>query len=642
MTGAVSSRLERFRQRAVLLLAPDRMLAAPDRAAFAVEVAAFNQRRVRQLLPFMAAIHILVGIGILARPSHPSPAELRWYHDLLICHRLMLPVAVLLTAGAWFLPATNPLVRRLGEISTFVYMALCVGIGLTDQILFPNNIAALLLAYLTTAALFRLGALFSAITYVGAMIAFMVALPSWLGADAGAAPASALSTLVTVSVIAWVLGRSAYGAMARELVARRTIERQTAELDELTHAQARLNDELERRVSDQVGQIVERAGEVEALNAQLKDRVKERSRELSQALARLADARGGDSATLPAGTVLGERVVIERLLGRGGMGAVYLAQDKLSGSRVAVKVVQAASTSELDGLHRFLREATLTASVSHPGIVRSLHVDVSADGRLFQVLELVDGEPLSSALARLGRLPAPAATRIAGVVAEALAAAHQAGVIHRDVKPANIMLTRVSPGVKLLDFGVSKLRDQVLPEAGTPVSGEGFARPSSGGGVEAVHSTRHGFMVGTPEFMAPEQISSAATATGAADVYALGVVLYTVVAGRSPFDARTTTGFMNAHANITPHPLVRFAPAAPAPLVELIDRCLAKDPAGRPLAADLAGALASLADRLAAPPAEQLDIASREHEQLAAAATLAAGPGDLDAVGETRDVPRRQ
>ncbi|MGZ3408080.1 MAG: serine/threonine-protein kinase, partial [Polyangia bacterium] len=180
--------------------------------------------------------------------------------------------------------------------------------------------------------------------------------------------------------------------------------------------------------------------------------------------------------------MLGGRFVVEEIIGQGGMGSVWAGVDKSSGARVAIKVIQATSSRQLDALRRFIREAGATATVNHPAVVRMLHVDVSDDGLLFQVQELVVGETLTR---RLG-LPWPPgeAARLGAVLAEALAAAHAEGVVHRDVKPDNVMLTTTAPGLKLLDFGIAKLYDAVSL------------------GRETTHA---GVILGTPAYMAPEQ-----------------------------------------------------------------------------------------------------------------------------------------
>jgi serine/threonine-protein kinase len=341
-----------------------------------------------------------------------------------------------------------------------------------------------------------------------------------------------------------------------------------------------LNDELERRVEAQVGEIRRRAREVEELNTQLNQRIAERSRELSRALARLA----GGADALPRGAVLGGRVEIERWIGAGGMGVVYRGHDRVTGKTVAVKVLETSSARAVDALQRFLREARAMATVAHPAIVRSLHVDVADDGHLFQVMELVEGESLESRLARAGALPEGVVARLGAVLATALAAAHERGVVHRDVKPSNVMLTSEPPGLKLLDFGISAVR-----ETG-----------GAGGGDDG--------LLGTPEFSAPEQVNAPASVGPPADVYALGLVLFLCVAGRLPYAADTPHDWFINHLAEDPVDLATLAPGVDAELARAVMACLLKDPGARPTAADLATTLARLADAAHVAPLEALDL----------------------------------
>jgi tRNA A-37 threonylcarbamoyl transferase component Bud32 len=342
-----------------------------------------------------------------------------------------------------------------------------------------------------------------------------------------------------------------------------------------------LNAVLEERVATQVEEIVRRAREVEVLNAQLMERVQERSRELSSALARLAKASGGPESLLGPGARLGGRVTIAALLGKGGMGEVYQGHDSVTNQQVAVKVMQAASLKELDNLQRFLQEARAASSVQHPAIVKTLHVDVSSGGELFQIQELIVGKPLDRVLGEERALEAGVACRLGAVLSEALAAAHEAGIVHRDVKPANVILTETGAGLKLLDFGVSKMRE---------ARGEDPKFTAAGG------------MVGTPAFMAPEQISDPTRIRDRTDVYATGMVIYHALAGRSPFRARSAPLFLAAHMVAEPEPLAGLVPGIPGELAALVHRALAKNPDERPSAAELAVGLHTLADALGAAP----------------------------------------
>ncbi len=248
-----------------------------------------------------------------------------------------------------------------------------------------------------------------------------------------------------------------------------------------------------------------------------------------------------------------------------------------------VKVVQAGSVNELDGLYRFLREAQALASLTHPAIVRSFHVDVADDGRLFQIMELVSGETLQAWLDREGPLRAPVAARLGAVLADALANAHAAGVVHRDVKPANVMLTSASPGIKLLDFGVSKLRD-----------------------ARAAHGRTTGNVIGTPEFLSPEQIGDPANVGDRADVDALGLVLYLALSGRPPYDTVSARSWLVAHVVQPPERITAVVKDIDPGVASIVMACLRKAPEERPSATDVARSLAACADRLGCAALESL------------------------------------
>jgi serine/threonine-protein kinase len=288
------------------------------------------------------------------------------------------------------------------------------------------------------------------------------------------------------------------------------------------------------------------------------------------------------------------------LIGEGGMGAVHEGIDQMTGARVAIKVVQATSTRTLDALRRFVREAGAAAAVTHPAVVRMLDIDISDDGLLFQVQELIDGEPLGR-LARRAWSPGDAA-RLGAVLCDALAAAHAVGVVHRDVKPDNIMLTTGAPGLKLVDFGIAKLY--------TAVHGDREDGRREDGQRETA-MTRTGMIVGTPAYMAPEQALGATDVGDRADVYAVGVILFQLLSERPPFEAESPREGM-MHRLVCPAPSVReFAPAVPEELARLVDHCLARQADDRPAAAQLARQLAVWADLAHAPRLEQIVRARR-------------------------------
>jgi serine/threonine protein kinase len=373
--------------------------------------------------------------------------------------------------------------------------------------------------------------------------------------------------------VCFLLGRASFESLIRDVKNRLVIERQQRELESL-------NASLEDRVQTQVKEIVERSRKIDQLNAELREQVKERSRELSKALAGLVSQHGEGGAIKP-GDRLAGRFEIEKFVGRGGMGTVFAALDQLTKERVAVKVIEASSARELDAIHRFLREAHASARVEHPAVVYARHVDLD-NNLLFMVFAFIEGESLQSYL-RSGKSISPLdVARLGAFIADALAVAHAAGVVHRDIKPGNIMVDEGLSSIHLLDFGISKLRDVALSDSS---------------------QTREGAILGTPAYMAPEQASGASNATTKSDIYSLAVVLYEMLAGHPPFDGSNLRAIMVAHVLREPPPLRALRPGTPEPLAALIHRCLAKAPEQRPSAGELASALRAMTPDLADAPA---------------------------------------
>lgn len=258
---------------------------------------------------------------------------------------------------------------------------------------------------------------------------------------------------------------------------------------------------------------------------------------------------------------------VVRELGRGGMGIVYLARDVRLDRAVAIKLLPPALAAQPSLRERFLREARTAAQLSHPNIVPVFQADEIADAAYF-VMALVDGESLAERLRRLGVLSPAETVRILREVAWALAYAHARGVIHRDVKPENLMIERAGGRVVVTDFGIA--RD-----------------------VRASRMTQDGLVLGSVHYMSPEQIAGDAI-DGRSDIYALGVIGFQCLAGRVPFDAEQHSAVLLQHATRPAPPLSSVAPSVPAPLAAVIDRCLAKDPGSRyPTGEALAEALAA-------------------------------------------------
>jgi eukaryotic-like serine/threonine-protein kinase len=382
--------------------------------------------------------------------------------------------------------------------------------------------------------------------------------------------------------------QQAFWASTNEALAKayEELERKRAEVDAAQRELVRLNAELEARVEAQVHEIVGRAREIEVLNAQLRVQVRERSRELAGALERLAST-GGSMGPLAPGVELDARVRIVRELGHGGMGAVFLAQDLATEQLVAVKVMhpRAAPTPQL--LQRFLGEARAAAAVDHPAVIRSLAIDLSGDGRIYQILEYVRGRTLSERLGD-GKANAAEVARLGALIADALAAAHAMGVVHRDVKPSNVLLCREPPSIKVFDFGIAKLRDETDVDRIAPTL------------------TGTGEIVGTPEYISPEQALHSASVGPPSDVYSFGVVLFEWLAGRRPFEGTNATSYLFMHTAEAAPLLLTLVPEAPPALAALVDRCLQKAADARPTAAELARGLAEIAAALGAEPTDVL------------------------------------
>lgn len=245
---------------------------------------------------------------------------------------------------------------------------------------------------------------------------------------------------------------------------------------------------------------------------------------------------------------------LERELGRGGMGVVFLARELSLDRMVALKVLPPALADSPEVRERFLREARTAAQLSHPNIVPIFRADWM-DGLAFFAMGLVDGESLAERLAARGVLPPADAVRIVREVAWALAYAHARGVIHRDVKPENVMIERGTGRVIVTDFGI--------------------ARDS-----RAQSLTADGMVLGSVHYMSPEQVAGGEL-DGRSDLYALGIVAFQLLSGRLPFDAPQASAVLLKQATVPAPSLRSVAPTVPEALAQVIDRCLSKDPADR-------------------------------------------------------------
>src|SRR5262245_14446962 len=279
---------------------------------------------------------------------------------------------------------------------------------------------------------------------------------------------------------------------------------------------------------------------------------------------------------------------IQSVLGAGGMGEVYKARDTRLNRTVAIKVLPRYLSERADLRQRFEREARAIAGLNHPNICALYDVG-REEGIDFLVMEYVEGETLSHRL-RKGPLPTEQLLRTAVDIATALDQAHRQGVIHRDLKPGNIMLTKA--GAKLLDFGLAKRAAREGETPGEPARGD--ARPPTETKSESL--TEEGMILGTLEYMAPEQVEAKETDTRT-DIFALGVVIYEMATGRKAFEGDSKASLASAILTSEPPPITKIQPMAPPALERVVKRCLAKDPEERwQTARDLASELKWIAE----------------------------------------------
>jgi serine/threonine-protein kinase len=549
--------------------------------AFAAEMVSVNRGRLRVFAPLMAVVHaahVVHFAALGAERAALAPTTLLWRDGLVAAHAAMVPLALF---GTWIVwrSASEALLRWVAPAAATLWLvhgAICASL---DQLVVAN-ISAYQGYCLGIPVIYCLGRRATLGAYAlaaSAMLAGLLFLQTRPEAFASNLPPYLTITLVGVA-LSWLL----QDARRREFGQRRIIESQREEL-------ATLNSGLEQRVRAQVAEILAHSkdadrlnAELQRANAQLQAQVRSRSAELSLALSRLARGTAVDD-TLAAGTVLGDRFVIEAPLGAGGMGVVYRGHDQVTNQLVAIKVIQAGGSRSQDALRRFLREAGAAASVSHPAVVRMLHLDVSGEGLVFQVQELVEGETLSTLLLR--PWAAGDAARLGAALCDALAAAHAQGIAHLDVKPQNVMLVPRAPGLKLLDFGIARL----------------FEATAAGDDTKSV-----GRVLGTPAYMAPEQADGREHAGAPADLYATGVLLFRLLTGAVPFEGTTPRETLQRHLFETAPDVRRLATTVPEALALLIARCLEKSPAARPTARELYEKLRALADALGAPALESL------------------------------------
>jgi serine/threonine-protein kinase len=294
------------------------------------------------------------------------------------------------------------------------------------------------------------------------------------------------------------------------------------------------------------------------------------------------------------------------------MGAVFVGEHTLLGRRAAIKLLLPAFSADTAIVERFFNEAKATTLIAEPGIVQIFDFGYTDDGSAFIVMELLEGEPLATRLHRVGRFGAVEAVRIARLMSVSLAAAHARGIVHRDLKPENVYLVAdaaIAGGErpKILDFGIAKL--------------------SRDPGRTA---TQTGALLGTPQFMSPEQCRGTAELDGRSDLYSLACVLFAMLTGEPPFAYEAAGELIVAHVT-EPAPLVSSRrPGVPPELDAIVARSLAKDPAERfQTMAELAEVLAGIEDALKLGPQSAITPASISIAVAASAPTITATSGQM-------------
>jgi hypothetical protein len=503
--------------------------------------ARYREWHARDAMPFVRATYIATLVFVL-----PAGLTTAWFAApvgfdevarwVLLLLAPALFIGVMSTYRPWGVRWIGPISVVNNAVAGCVFVVISVDVLHRPDLALASTIIASFLAF----AVLRLHigeALLASLPYFVIDEVLMVRTGQARG-DIGAYTCVNLVALVTGMVVAWTIGRTSRESYRQ----RRTIEAQQRVIDEEREHAALL-----------------RERELDRVNEEVRRQVAERSRELSETLGRLSQA----PVAIEADRTIDGRYRVVRRLGVGGMGAVYEVERAADHRRLALKTLRGRANP--DRLARFAREAQIAAQLDHPNLVPVLDVGI-ADGVLFLVMPLIGGGSLEQQRARFGDAgwAAPLLARIAA----GLAALHERGILHRDLKPGNILMADGVP--QIADFGLSSLR--VDP------TGDTLASPDPRADT-AAPLTRAGDLMGTPAYMAPELVAGASAASPASDVFAFGVIAYELMCGRAPFAEPIV--FARAEGRAVEMPSLDGVGAP-------IARALDLDPAKRPSAVELA------------------------------------------------------
>jgi serine/threonine protein kinase len=450
-------------------------------------------------------------------------------------------------------------------------------------------------------------------------------------------PATVL--LALPDVLAWLgqgeptggLRIACVGIMALSLYQATTLSRE--HLSALKRA-----DDLVAELAERVRLLQTKHEEINILNHELRRQIAARSRELAEKLASMDDdGVAAPPPALDAGTVVEGRYRVVKPLGAGGMGAVYEVERATDNRHFALKALSTGSDAHARA--RFAREAQIVANVSHPNVVSIVDVDVAKSGFIFLVMELVEGGATLHEVRRRHR-DIPWTLGVLAQVAEGLDAIHAAGVIHRDLKPGNVLLSRGAdgrrPSVKITDFGISSLQpegrmssahvrarpmlDSLPPVDEAPPSGlPVVVMPDEDAktlelddaktvalGASAVSSekpdswdTQTGVIFGTVQYMAQELSTGTKGATRSSDIFSLGIIAFELLTGKRPFGEAPVQTKLNGRIPAPAPPIKHYCPTLPPKIAALLDRAMSHDPRARPTATELAAVLRESAVTLA-------------------------------------------